>query len=96
MPSLVYSPETKELTRNDRFDQNVLNFYTNILGQRHFHLHDREAGSQGEFELEAMLPGAWYSLSASGSGRSAFVNTPILEPGQTYDLGTVTLAEDRP
>lgn len=96
MPFLAYSAEPKELSRNDRFSPNVVEFYSNFLGQRHFHLHDRETGSQGEFEFQAMLPGAWFSVSASGSGRSGFASTPILQPGQTYDLGTITLAEDRP
>jgi hypothetical protein len=42
-----------------------------------------------------MVPGAWFYISAHAAGRYARVATPVLKPGQTYDLGTITLKEEK-
>jgi beta-lactamase regulating signal transducer with metallopeptidase domain len=90
---LVFSPEPKKLSEIERFDEDIKEFYSNVVGQRNFYIHDRRTGEDGTFEYTAILPGAWYDLGCYASGRTANVSTPILKPGEVYDLGIVTLKE---
>ncbi len=94
-PFLALGAEKEELSRNDLFDGEKLQFYTNFLGQRNFYFHKNEPGSQGEFVFEAMVPGAWFSISASSGGRVARATTPVLKPGEVHDVGTLTLKEEQ-
>ncbi len=94
-PFLALGAEKEELSRKDTFDGEKLQFYTNFLGQRNFYFHNNEPGSQGEFVFEAMVPGAWFSISASSAGRVARATTPVLKPGEVHDVGTLTLKEEQ-
>jgi hypothetical protein len=95
MPLLVIGGEKKELSRDELFNQDLVQFYTNFLGQRNFYLHNHEINSQGEFSFEAMIPGAWFYLQATSAGRVANVPTPVLKPGEVCDLGSITLKEEQ-
>jgi hypothetical protein len=92
---LAYGREKKTLSRDERFDRDLVQFYSNFLGQRNFHLHDRALGPQGEFTFDAVLPGAWLYVQANAAGRSANMATPILKPGEVCDLGAITLKEEQ-
>jgi hypothetical protein len=94
-PFLVISGEKKELSRDELFNQDLVQFYTNFLGQRNFYLHNHEVGSQGEFTFDALVPGAWFYVNATSAGRVASVPTPVLKPGEVYDLGIITLKEEQ-
>jgi hypothetical protein len=95
MPMLIMAEDKKELSRDEMFNQNLAQFYSNVLGGRNFFFLNREANNRGEFSFEAIIPGARFYVSASGPGRSAFAAVPELKPGENRDLGTVTLKEDR-
>jgi len=90
---ICFSAEPRELTGQERFDLELTDFYSNIVGQRNAFMHDWNTGKQGEFEYQAIVPGAWYELSCNDGALSATVSTPILKPGEVLDLGTVTLKE---
>ena len=94
-PFLGLGAKKEEVSSNAMHDGEKLQFYTNILGQRNFYFHNHESGSQGEFVFEAMVPGAWFSISATSAGRVARVTTPVLNSGEVYDLGTLTLKEEQ-
>lgn len=94
-PFMVISREKKDLSRDALFNQDLVQFYTSVLGQRNFFFHNREVDSQGKFAFEAMIPGAWFYVHATSAGREASVSTPVLKPGEVYDLGWITLKEEK-
>jgi hypothetical protein len=95
MPMLIVAEDKKELSRDEMFNHDLVQFYTNVMGQRNFYFLNQETGTQGDFAFEAMIPGARFYLSASGAGRSAIAAVTELKPGEVRDLGTITLKEDR-
>jgi hypothetical protein len=92
---LILAEDKKNLSRDEMHNQDLAQFYTNVMGGRNFHFLNPETNNQGEFSFEAIIPGARFYVSASGPGRSAFAAVPELKPGENRDLGTVTLKEDR-
>jgi hypothetical protein len=95
MPLLVIGALPREPSRQDLFNQDMIQFYTNVLGQRNFYFLSRDVGSKGEFAFEAMIPGAGFYISASAAGREAYVSVLGLKPGELRDLGTITPKEQR-
>jgi beta-lactamase regulating signal transducer with metallopeptidase domain/protocatechuate 3,4-dioxygenase beta subunit len=96
MPYLFLGDVPKKIEKYDELfelGRGNYEFFSNVLGQRNFHHHDREAGRSGEFSFDAMIPGASFYVSASGAGRSAVAGAFDLKPGEVRDLGTLTLKE---
>ena len=94
-PFLALGAEREELWPRTCSTVRNFSFTPIFLGQRNFYFHKNEPGSQGEFVFEAMVPGAWFSISASSAGRVAHVATPVLKPGEVHDVGTLTLKEEQ-
>lgn len=90
---MCFPKEPREFKDQERYDLELSDFYSNIVGQRNHFMHDWNTGKQGEFEYQAVIPGTWYELSCGDGGRAATVSTPISKPGEVLDLGTVTLKE---
>ncbi len=91
---MLVKPERKEYSRDDLYNQNDVQFYSNVLGQRNFHHHEGQPRAGGEFELDVMIPGVGYYVTGYAAGRE--ISTPVwdLKPGEVRDLGTVTLKEE--
>lgn len=92
-PSLVLSADRKELSRHDLANDDMAQFYAMVLGEFNMSFQNNQATSNGEFTLEAMIPGARFYIMAGGSGREATVPVSELKPGEVRDLGTITLKE---
>ncbi len=90
---LCFTPEPRKFSDRERYDDDLTDFYSNIVGQRNAFMHDWNTGKQGEFEYQAIIPGAWYELICNDGALSATVSTQILKPGEVLDVGTVTLKE---
>lgn len=90
---LCFTAEPRTFNDRDRYDDELSDFYSNIMGQRNAFLHDWNVGKQGEFEYPAIIPGAWYELGCNDGDRTANLSTPVLKPGEVLDVGTVTLKE---
>ncbi len=94
---LLLNKDRKELSNQDLFNHDLVEFYSNVVGQRNMNLLNERTGSTGEFTLDAMIPGAsFYLTAAEGGGRSARAAVPDLKPGEDRDLGTLVLKERQP
>ena len=95
--ALLLNKDRKELSGQDLFNRDLVEFYANILGQRNMNLLNERPRSTGEFTLDTMIPGAsFYVTAAEGGGREAHVAVPDLKPGEDRDLGTLVLKERKP
>jgi hypothetical protein len=94
---LLLNKDRKELSNQELFNHDLVEFYANVLGQRNMNLLNERTGSTGEFTLDAMIPGAsFYVTAADGGGRSARAAVPDLKTGEGRDLGTLVLKERQP
>jgi len=94
---LLLNKDRKELSNQELFNRDLVEFYGNVLGQRNINILNERTGSAGEFTLDAMIPGAsFYVTAAEGGGRSARAAVPDLKPGEDRDLGTLVLKEREP
>lgn len=92
--SLLLNKDRKELSNQDLFNHDLVEFYANVLGQRNMNLLNERTGSAGEFTMGALIPGAsFYVTAAEGGGRAAHAAVPDLKPGEDRDLGTLVLKE---
>jgi len=93
----LLNKDRKELSNQELFNRDLVEFYGNVLGQRNINILNERTGSAGEFTLDAMIPGAsFYVTAAEGGGRSARAAVPDLKPGEDRDLGTLVLKERQP
>jgi beta-lactamase regulating signal transducer with metallopeptidase domain len=95
--SLVLAKDRRSLSDRELFDEDLVEFYANILGERHMSLMNEHPGSDGAFTIDTLIPGANYYVNAGATGgREAHVGVFDLKPGENRDLGTLVLKERKP
>jgi beta-lactamase regulating signal transducer with metallopeptidase domain len=95
--SLVLANDRKTLTDQDLFNEDLAEFYANILGQRQMMLMNERPKDTGEFTIDTLIPGStFYVTAAEPGGRSSQGPVPDLKPGEDRDLGTLVLKERKP
>jgi beta-lactamase regulating signal transducer with metallopeptidase domain len=85
------SPE--DVKQERRFPEDNMTYYAKALGNRLIDVNNRSSGEDGCFEYEALIPGAWYELNCQANDRMTDAPTPVLKPGEVYDMGNITLKE---
>jgi beta-lactamase regulating signal transducer with metallopeptidase domain len=90
---LLLNKDRKELSNQDLFNDDLAEFYSNILGQHNVRFEIERPGSNGEFSLKDLIPGASFSVEAAEGPRAARAAVPDLKPGEDRDLGTLVLKE---
>ncbi|MGC8641087.1 MAG: hypothetical protein ACP5XB_14575, partial [Isosphaeraceae bacterium] len=95
--NLVLAQDRKHLSERDLQNQDLVEFYANILGQRHMNLLKEQPESNGAFTLDTLIPGSdLYVTAATRGGRGAHVPVLDIKPGENRDLGTLVLQERKP
>src|SRR5262249_44965936 len=92
-PQIVMTEGGRELKETDFFNEDLVQFYNMVLGQRHFHFYHEFDGCNGEFSFEALIPVANFYVVGAGSNREAYVPVDGLKPGEVRDLGTIAMKE---
>lgn len=92
---LILSSERKEYKPDELVDQDVSQFYSNLLSNENFHFHREQPGPDGTFAFEAIIPDSGLCVTAAdGGGREANLLVWDLKPGEVRDVGTLTLKEE--
>ena len=95
-PQVVLTADRRELKEMDFYNEGVTQFYSMMLGQRHFGFYHEFDGCDGQFSFEALIAGVRFYVIGAGGGREARVPVDDLKPGEVRDLGTITMKERKP
>jgi hypothetical protein len=95
-PQILLTEDSRELKETDLFNEDLVQFYNIVLGQRHFHFYHEFDGCNGEFSFEALIPGVRFYVVGADGRREAYVPVDVLKPGEVRDLGTIPMKERKP
>ena len=94
--SMLLTKDHKKLSEREMFDEDLVEFYANIVGERYMSTLNDHPKENGEFTLDTLVPGELLCDGWRGRGPHAHVAAFDLKPGENRDLGTLVLKERKP